>query len=383
MPSCGCGRRFSSSTALDQHQKSKRHCYCQICDRHFPTEGAAEQHRSAVHFFKCSDCEREFTQQESLQKHQRSKGHSYCKECDQFFVNKQALNQHLRSPAHATQFRCCDCDRDFIDELALRQHLADKVHPQDVKCRECDRSFKDKNALQQHRSSVAHNPLSNIKCIGDKDCKKRFNCPSAQLHHLESGACRSRITRQKLNTIIMASDTKRMITSDLSTPQTRQLLAGYFSAASPKDSVILTPVSEGWASDFYPSPGFGALPSRLLTPQSSSSGYKSGNTKVVSRFSCDLCPSNRKPFGSLQALQNHLSSPAHAIKIFHCPLAFASFIDDPKSSNSVKHFSTLSGLAQHLEIGACKGGDATFRKAAEYIQEELWRTGFVGLRLLN
>ena len=36
-----------------------------------------------------------------------------------------------------------------------------------------------------------------------------------------------------------------------------------------------------------------------------------------------------------------------------------------------KHFSTLSGLTEHLESGACQGGVVTFRKAIKYVEEQL------------
>lgn len=43
----------------------------------------------------------------------------------------------------------------------------------------------------------------------------------------------------------------------------------------------------------------------------------------------------------------------------------------------------MSGLAQHLESGACNGGKETFRRVAEYAQEEMKVMGFGGLKLLS
>lgn len=60
---------------------------------------------------------------------------------------------------------------------------------------------------------MRHNPLSDIKCVADAECKKQFNCPSAQLQHLESGKCVSGMTKPKLNATIAANDTGRIITS--------------------------------------------------------------------------------------------------------------------------------------------------------------------------
>jgi hypothetical protein len=77
-----------------------------------------------------------------------------------------------------------------------------------------------------------------------------------------------------------------------------------------------------------------------------------------------------------------MASAAHAPKIFHCPLEFvldASLSDPPKKK---KHFSTLSGLTQHLESGACQGGVTTFKKAVKYVEEQLKVLGFGGAKLL-
>jgi hypothetical protein len=49
----------------------------------------------------------------------------------------------------------------------------------------------------------------------------------------------------------------------------------------------------------------------------------------------------------------------------------------------LKQFSTMSGLAQHLESGACDGGRGTFRRVVEYVQEEMKGMGFGGLKILS
>ena len=82
-------------------------------------------------------------------------------------------------------------------------------------------------------------------------------------------------------------------------------------------------------------------------------------------------------------MKNHLSSPAHAPKVFHCPLYFAGLENDSKVSQLMKYFSTLSGLMQHLESGACQEGHVTFRKTVEYIEHNLGKMGLQKLRLLN
>ena len=443
---CGhCGRRFVDLNALQSHQKAKKHGYCRECDRFFAHTDSAEQHRLALHSFKCPNCNREFVRQEALQQHQKSTKHSYCAQCDQSFVNPEALQQHKRSPKHfycaqcdqsfvnpealqqhqkspkhcycvqcdrlfvnpealsqhlqssihATQFHCCDCDRDFVNEQALHQHLADKIHKPNTKskvsslglsewiCEDCDRNFKDEKSLGQHRSSVIHKPLSDFKCFGHEDCKKRFTSPSAWLHHLESGACRSKITMASLNTAVQSSDIHQNITGSRNPGYTALQEAQMSENTSPEGSIILTPVTgDGFDEDLYwpTSPGSA---SGMLTPNSTSSRRLSDSSFPALRLLCPLCPIGRKPFKTLEALGNHLSSPAHSPKIFHCPLALAGYEDEGKVSQLIKYFSTLSGLLQHLESGACQGGNITFRKTVEYIEHNLKRLGLQRLRLLN
>lgn len=394
-----CNRNFVCAEARQQHQKSTGHCYCSDCDRSFAHPDGAEQHLSALHSFKCPDCDRNFVRFDALQRHQKSTKHCYCSECDRFFVNAEALGQHLQSSIHASQFHCCDCERDFVDEQALDQHLASKNHKphrkakisslglSDWVCEDCDRPFKDEKGLEQHRASVIHKPLSDFKCFGDQRCKKRFTSPSAWLHHLESGGCRSRITMESLNIAVQSSDSRHLITGGRNQEDAWLKGADFSSGMSTTGSTILTPLTgDGFdESSYWPaSPG---SQSGMLTPASTSSRRTLDSLVPASRLLCPLCPPGRKPFMSIEALTNHLSSPAHAPKIFHCPLSIAGYEDEGNISQLMKYFSTLSGLLQHLESGACQGGNTTFRKTVEYIEhnlgKNLGRMGLRKLRLLN
>jgi len=65
---------------------------------------------------------------------------------------------------------------------------------------------------------------------------------------------------------------------------------------------------------------------------------------------------------------------------FYCPRAL---IGNESANKPLKQFSTVSGLAQHLESGACDRGKGTFRRVVEYVQEEMKGMGFGGLKLLS
>jgi hypothetical protein len=49
----------------------------------------------------------------------------------------------------------------------------------------------------------------------------------------------------------------------------------------------------------------------------------------------------------------------------------------------MKHFSTLSGLTQHVESGAYVGEIVMLRKAVKYVGGKLKEAGWRGLRLLD
>lgn len=144
-------------------------------------------------------------------------------------------------------------------------------------------------------------------------------------------------------------------------------------------STILTPVSDNHDSG-PPWPSNIGSPSGILTPSSQSI---SEDLSIATRLSCPLCPTCRRFFNSFNALQDHLSSPAHSPKVFYCPVFLFPNEDRGKASGLLRNFSTLSGLMQHLEIGACQGGDKTFRKVVEYIENSLQKMGFRNWSLLR
>lgn len=65
---------------------------------------------------------------------------------------------------------------------------------------------------------------------------------------------------------------------------------------------------------------------------------------------------------------------------FHCP---RTLIGEENKKKAIRQFSTVSGLAQHLESGACDGEKGTFKRVVEYVQEEIKGMGFDGLKLLS
>ena len=324
------------------------------------------------------------------------------------------------TPSFATQFRCCDCERDFISEQALTDHLrCSKVHgtekrgnktknkkkvkgkilqkkcsesDQRKKCKKCKRIFATGNALRRHLTSVRHNPLSDIKCVASAECEKRFNCPSAQLHHLEAGRCASGMTKTKLNAAIAANDSERIITSKKATAQ--RLLEDNSSATSKSQirSPILTPTTAEFlnsysfstiltfTSFFFTSTNFHFLLS--LRPRTRSSGQ-----------TCPLCPPFRtRTFKNSSAFQQHLSSRVHvSISMslflpifdeisFHCPRIL---MDETSKKKIIKQFLTMNELTQHLESGVCDEKNTIFQRVMKYVQKKMKKMEFDELKLLK
>lgn len=434
-----CQRGFVNDEALKQHHTALHEpAHCQACNLSFYGEDDLRKHSTIAHGNKCNTCSSGFASIPLLQDHQRSSNHCFCRQCNRFFSTASHSDRHLRfAPAHSTQYHCCDCDRDFINELALSQHLQYKIHPPKVDssksngnpCTKCDRKFKTKTALNQHLTSLVHNPISDIKCVASSDCAARFTSPSAMILHLESGKCTSRMTRERLNLLVQSNDHERVISKgpnglltaappeyeSRSEPRSNsesdsdaalvhmqnnsfrrtlgkrlgdQFSSSYDFSDSDSDSdsddgvPIYTPLSVDTrsaiaapsAEDFWTyllskCAAIGPSPPSIPTP---GSNFDVTESNTVASLFCPLCPADRKAFHSIQALQMHLESPKHAPKAFNCP---TNLVSTTKRGNKPRRFKTLSGLAQHLESGACKGGKAGLRNTIQMLEARLSEMG--------
>ena len=113
--------------------------------------------------------------------------------------------------------------------------------------------------------------------------------------HLESGTCASRMTRQIINDKIRSNDTNHLITQRLLT--------------YPDETGQLGRV-DTWAT------------------QAAFNGEA---------FECYFCP---REFSTLHGLNQHLKSPVHEQKLYHCP-------------KCTTKFKLFSALIQHVESESC------------------------------
>ncbi|KAI5846560.1 hypothetical protein DFP73DRAFT_546263 [Morchella snyderi] len=178
--------------------------------------------------------------------------------------------------------------------------------------------------------SLRHNPLiEELKCITGSECKKIFTSPSGVLHHLECGACKSGIDRRKLDQLIKEKDTECIITFDVGPDEEIQ------------NNDDVDEIAEG-------------------------------------EQKCPKCSAARnRTFKTAYALQQHMKSAAHAPLSYHCPVTLA-----VGRKGVLKSFTTFSGMTQHLESGACKGGKLTFVKAMNIVNRKLREHGLGEMKLI-
>lgn len=404
MPSC-CGRIFPDRQALKQHQATKHRHSCQKCSRSFGTQIGLEDHDRDSHGSPSGKAKRSPASNQAAGQLQNNNDNRYCGECRKVFVDAAALAQHLQSSAHASDFRCCDCERSFVSTKALMQHLQDKVHKpkpppapdRTQTCHECRRQFRSEEALRQHQSSEIHRPARTFSCAaggaGSGSCDRRFGSPAAMLQHLESGACSSGMDRQKLNLLVLRSDHEGLVSDPAGGVQrllqetTRRLVVkatasgDAMSAIDSRDVVSLrSGSSTGWVA-LTPSTGMisSSLASPILTPTSGYSSALAVTTKGDTQ--CPLCPPTRRLFPTPQSLQQHLQSPAHDAQMFRCPVSPLTLTGiGGQGKETVKWFSTVSGMGQHVESGACTTGGPGFGTVLKNLETRVRELG-VGLGL--
>ncbi|EJC99644.1 uncharacterized protein FOMMEDRAFT_92837 [Fomitiporia mediterranea MF3/22] len=214
-----------------------------------------------------------------------------CPACYLKFGDTEALLKH----GDEKHFVCWACEKIFTTSDAYAKHNESEHHY----CRECDRFFiSSQNNLEQHHASSRHTPKL-IQCPG-RLCGKKFTHLSYLVLHAETGTCPSGITRKDINAFIARYDRENVITNPA------RMING---------------------------------PDGTKYPSSEPEYYATERSWNGQAYECFLC---RKEFRTLYALNQHLRSPRHLQKMYHCP---------KRGCN--KEFSALSSLCQHVEGGSC------------------------------
>lgn len=258
---CDCGAFFASDTELQVHKDMPRglcktkpfkrividlthqgrnasnHYWCAACSNKFFRVQADRVKHLRLHHRACPTCLQVFGSQTARDAHQKITGHCFCLDCDEegkSFSTLGALAQHQCTVLQVDKYECITCGANFSNETALANHCTSlrhniilnrkvmedqqaafaavqlaNVEESNLWCEECKKHFVDAAAYKQHKASSKHKaPKFAIKC----PCKKEFTLVSALVQHLESGGCKSGVTRKKLKATIYRYDADRSIT---------------------------------------------------------------------------------------------------------------------------------------------------------------------------
>ncbi|OCK82724.1 hypothetical protein K432DRAFT_348567 [Lepidopterella palustris CBS 459.81] len=242
-----------------------------------------------------------------------------CETCTRTFASNRSASQHMNALNHwAPRFDCESCDRDFSSQNAANRHMNAAGHwkprfPEHY-CHDCEREFDSANNLKMHLNSRVHRG-TNIVC---PFCKAAFTTASGVSHHLESSTCpRARnLNREAIYQTIKGRDPHGLITQKLLTYT--------------DDSTQTIATTAAW----------------------NGSGYE-----------CYIC---HRSFSSLRGLNQHVGSPVHKQKIYHCP-----------GRQCGRPLVSLAALFSHLESETC--GFIRFEKVQQSVGDFL--TG--GQRLIS
>ncbi|OCH88552.1 hypothetical protein OBBRIDRAFT_80325 [Obba rivulosa] len=274
---------------------------CERCSRGFGNDRALQQHKkdSSAHHI-CDDCGLDHSNRLQLIMHwTESSRHHYCRRCDTHFGGMNDLSHHYEQD----HYYCALCSKVFDLDSDIHEHRR-TTHPASY-CALCKRMFRFESNLDHHTRSSAHQPKGH-HCPGH-GCNKSFISVAALVHHWESGACRSGVTREIVDRGAATLDARGIVTNHA------RFLEG---PDSPGERILDDIVTK-----------------------------KAWNGRA---YECCIC---HRTYQSLGALNAHLQSPAHSQKIYRCPLEW---------KGCGQEFKVISAFCQHIESGVC--GVIRFRR---------------------
>ncbi|KAF2111719.1 hypothetical protein BDV96DRAFT_176031 [Lophiotrema nucula] len=239
----------------------------------------------------CEVCTRTFVDCHAARQHMDAIGHWGCDTCTAEYWSKAASIQHMNAKCHwAPRFECEACNADFATQQEARRHMDQLNHWRTHWCSDCKKGFQNENNLRMHLNSNIHRG-SNISC---PFCRRAFATATGVTHHLETASCPNarNLNREAILAEIRRRDPNHLITTKLLT--------------YPISSDSIEATEHCWNGDFY---------------------------------ECYLC---HREFRSLGALNQHVNSPVHKQRVYHCP-----------SRGCSKEFVALAGLFNHLESESC------------------------------
>ena len=431
---CGsCQTRFSDLITLQVHQKKTGHCYCPTCNKSFKSPQRHLIHaRTLSHgdIIQCCDCDRKFTDQESLTTH--------CCLCNRIFKTENGLaqhvatnqlhklrEQHLKPRKTINRYQCSICSVGFHNKDSADKHEREKHGPErTIQCPakpKCGRTFASPSALFGHlesgscESGMNRQKLNDLVVEQDRERYITYEDPVKGLRDpsfkIESSPAvevppPEAETEADLDWVMLSSPLQDHKESDIRSVKQEISNLGteeYELVNSVPQSPSIGPNAFEWSlvssqrfwvnGSVEHSPYFAVKPPASPAYTTSPRFWVKENDEMVDSkrlptqrppssgmHTCHMC---YREFRSANALKSHSASAVHASKIFHCPVSFASHLkENLLPQKKEKRFSTLSGLTQHLEAGACQGGIETFRNVIGFAQDRLSDLGVNRLKLL-
>ncbi|KAI1118338.1 hypothetical protein F5Y14DRAFT_400053 [Nemania sp. NC0429] len=239
----------------------------------------------------CDVCYRTFGSAHALSQHRAALGHwespfkFSCHRCASVFRTQSDAAFHMDSWNH-WKHACSRCTMTASSDDEVKEHeISDHFW-----CSKCDREFQNHNNIKMHLNSRVHLGTS-IKC---PCCLSPFTTATGLAHHLETGGCprAARLDRDGVYNIVRSLDQDGLIAKKL---------IGW------QGSTTYEATERSWNGDSY---------------------------------ECYFCA---REFNTLSSLNQHLQSPVHQQKLYHCL----------NRGGCGKEFTTLAGVCNHLESETC------------------------------
>ncbi|XP_039389855.1 zinc finger protein 436-like isoform X3 [Mauremys reevesii] len=187
-------RDFSSSSALDLHQKTHPHekrYSCAECGKSYRQNSHLRRHQKSHTGEKpyvCADCGSSFGRKSTLSKHLRThkeeKPYS-CADCGRSFRESSYLVLHKRIHTGEKPYQCPDCDKSFRLKGDFSSHRRTHTGEKPHKCTECGQGFRQKSTLTKHlRTHTGERPYKCPHC--EKSFRQKFSLSQHQLMHHEA-----------------------------------------------------------------------------------------------------------------------------------------------------------------------------------------------------
>ncbi|MCJ1453311.1 hypothetical protein MMC28_003657 [Mycoblastus sanguinarius] len=406
---CECGKEFDDELVLEEHLADECKVVptgkfaCQVCPEVLEDVMALDYHIKCAHG---ADQRERFVYTSETWKIRA------CYICQRIFGSARALNSHLDSVKHKplSNLPCLassECKKHFVSPSGLLNHLESGSCRSGLNRQKINQLVLEKDSdslisggpndsavIALGRSNFESSSSVNKPIYTPSESSSRnpvYAGPSLEAEQLPASPSNS-----SLSSLVIVPTPSEVSLSNLVSnliPQPSSPGAYEF-----LDSTVLTPISSPaspWtllpqppkaSRDGYPkslnldeTSVKESSSDIVLTPTTSRQSFEHTSAVATSRR-CNLCPYVAP---SLAALKKHISSAVHAPKLFHCPTALlgAAGVQTP-----TRYFSTLSGLAAHIESGACGKDNRMLKLAMEFVEGKLIEMGLglpVGVRLLR